>query len=59
MQEVRSKIANELTGYSCPHGLDSAAVDRCTAAVDSESCGPSRDSLSHLAECKTEALCLR
>jgi hypothetical protein len=34
-------------------------VARCTAAVDSESCGHSGDSLSHLAECKTEALCLK
>ena len=59
MQEVRSRIANDLTGYNCPHGLNSDAVDRCAAAVDSESCGPSRDSLSHMTECKTEALCLR
>jgi hypothetical protein len=59
MQEVRGNIANDLTSYKCPHGLNSDGVDRCTAAADSESCGHSRDSLSHLEECKTEALCLK
>ncbi len=59
MQEVRGNTANDLTSYKCPHGLNSDGVDRCRAAVDGESCGHSRDSLSHLAECKTEALCLK
>lgn len=59
MQEVRGNIANDLTGYNCPHGLDNSAVDRCAAAIDSEACGGSRESLSHMSECKTDVLCLK
>jgi Family of unknown function (DUF6184) len=59
MQQVRGNIANDLTGYSCPHGLDNGAVDRCAAAIDGEACGSSRESVSHMTECKTDVLCLR
>ena len=59
MQEVRGRIANDLTSYSCPHGVDSSAVDRCATAIDGESCGHSRDNLAHVSDCKTDALCLK
>ena len=53
MGQVRGNIANELTAYNCPHGVDDAAAGRCTATIEARECGKSDAPIC------TEALCLK
>jgi hypothetical protein len=58
-EQIRGNSANDVTGYNCPHGVDKVALDRCMQAIDVSPCGKSTEKLSDIAECKTDALCLK
>ena len=57
--QVRGGIGNELNAYNCPRGLDSAAVDRCVAAIQSEECGRPFDTLTRFDKCRTGVICMK
>jgi uncharacterized protein DUF6184 len=59
MDQIRGSIGNDLNAYNCPGGLDSSAVDRCTAAIKSEECNHPFDTLTRYDKCRTGALCMK
>jgi hypothetical protein len=59
MDQMRGSIGNDLNGYSCPHGLDSDAVDRCMVAIKSEECSHPFDTLMRFDKCRTGPMCMK
>ncbi len=59
MDSLRGNIGNDLNGYKCPSGLDSAAVDRCLSAIQSEECSHPFDTLTRFDKCRTSAICMK
>lgn len=59
LEQIRGNSANDVTGYTCPHGVDQRALDRCVAAIDVAPCGKSTAKLSDVSGCKTDALCMK
>ena len=59
MDQLRGDIGNELNAYNCPHGLDSAAVDRCMMAIKGEACSTPFDTLSRRDKCRTSSMCIK
>jgi hypothetical protein len=57
-RELRSTIGDDLAPSKCPRGIDTAAIDKCTEAIRTESCNNPVDTLSRLAACRASALCL-
>ena len=58
-QQLASSTSNDLNATSCPRGLDQDAVNRCMNAISNEQCSVSIDTLSRMADCRTDALCMK
>jgi hypothetical protein len=59
MDQIRGSAGNDLNAYNCPRGLDRNAVDRCTAAIQSEECSHPFDTLTRFDKCRIGALCMK
>lgn len=58
-QQLSSSTSSDLNATSCPRGLDQDAVNRCMNAISNEQCSVSLDTLSRMADCRTDALCMK
>jgi hypothetical protein len=52
--QLRGNIGSDLSGFTCERGLDSAAVDRCVTAIESEAC----TELTRFDKCRTASICM-
>jgi hypothetical protein len=59
MDQLRGSIGNDLNAYDCPRGLDSEALNRCMAAIQSEECSHPFDTLTRFDKCRTGAICMK
>lgn len=58
-QQLVSSTSTDLNAQSCPRGLDQDALNRCMNAISNEQCSVSIDTLSRMADCRTDALCMK
>lgn len=58
-QQLTTSTANDLNASSCPRGIDQDALNRCMNAIGNEQCSLSIDTLSRIADCRTDALCMK
>lgn len=54
-----SGTSDELNATSCPRGIDESAVSQCVTAIDQQRCSTPLETLSRLANCRTDALCVK
>ena len=58
-QHAGASTLNDLNATSCPRGYDQDAVNRCMNAINNETCSTPVDSLIAIADCRTDALCMK
>jgi len=58
-EQLVSSTTIDLNATSCPRGLDQDALNRCMNAFDNQPCTLSSDSLTTMADCRTDALCMK
>ena len=59
MEKLRNSIGSDLNAYNCPRGLDGDGVNRCTLAIQTETCGQPFDTLMRRQKCRTDAMCMK
>jgi hypothetical protein len=58
-EQLVSSTSIDLRATSCPRGFDQDALNRCMTAFDDQPCTLSSDSLATIADCRTDALCMK
>lgn len=55
--DVINNRADDLTGQSCPGGVENQHFARCLNSIRNEGCGRPLDTISRIANCRTGELC--